>query len=107
MLDEAPDYITMTNNETGEVTEYPVLQVWVDPLYPDAHRDPALRKLLDEEAIIALIRYGPREGFTLWPPSTNTEHVWKEVGSNADFTREHSLVTEMALGLRPAKVTQG
>jgi hypothetical protein len=38
-----PDFITI-KQEDGEPQNIQVAQIWVDPKYPDAHRDPALRR---------------------------------------------------------------
>lgn len=81
VIDCAPDEIGIG----GETLM--VLQIWVDPLYPDAHKDPALRKLLDDNGIVALIRYGRADGFALFPPSF-TGGGWEERGSKTNFTRE-------------------
>lgn len=67
-----PDFITA--REPGkEPQQIPVVQVWIDPRYPDAHRDPQLRAYLarraEEEGMAALIRYGSTEGFVLFAPA--------------------------------------
>ena len=57
------------------------MQVWVDPLYPDAHRDPALRAYLlrrGEQGIAAIIRYSSSRGFVLFPPNMATDGQWHE-----------------------------
>jgi len=106
VIDVAPDYITVTSGETGERVDFAVLQVWVDPLYPDAHKDPALRAYIDAKVMPALIRYGRRDGFTLFPPSV-TGAGWREQGSKADFTRQYSLARMMAMGLVEAQHEEG
>lgn len=66
------DYIKLTEKATGEPIKVPCLQVWLDPRYPDAHHDPALRAYLErrgQEGVLALIRKDAYEGFVLWPPS--------------------------------------
>src|SRR5215471_3194906 len=37
VIDVMPDFITLTDNETGEKHTIEVIQVWVDPDYRDAH----------------------------------------------------------------------
>jgi hypothetical protein len=72
VVDMMMDYVEARDDETGEVRRVPVVQVWVDPKYPDAHRDPGLRAYLNRrgaEGIATLIRYSSTVGFTLWPPS--------------------------------------
>src|SRR5262245_19567113 len=88
VIDVLPDYITI-RQPTGEETKLPVRQVWIDPDYPDAHRDPALRAWLDETATAAVIRYSSREGIILFPPSVAGDGEWHEVTSGVD-EREHT-----------------
>jgi hypothetical protein len=67
-----------------------VVQVWVDPAYPHAHRDPALRAWLDQHAEVALIRYGSGDGFCLFPPSRTSDGLWMEKGSINDPGPAHT-----------------
>jgi len=74
VLDIIPDFITLTDNDDPDKrpSNVQIIQVWVDPKYPDAHRDPALRDYLKrrgEEGIAALIRYSARDAFVLFPPA--------------------------------------
>ena len=67
-----PDFIRVQNNETGERYEIQVVQIWIDPAHPLAHRDPALRAYLlklGERGIAALIRYDNKRATTLLPPN--------------------------------------
>lgn len=67
-----PDYVT-ASREGEEPMQIPVVQVWVDPRYPDAHRDPGLRSYLarrgEVDGMAALIRYSSSDGFVLFPPA--------------------------------------
>lgn len=72
VIDIMPDFITAT--EPGkEPIQIPVVQVWVDPRYPEAHRDPELRAFIarrgEEAGMAALIRYSSSRGFVLFPPA--------------------------------------
>jgi hypothetical protein len=89
VLDMMPDFVTLTE-EGGMPTIIPVVQVWIDPAYPDAHRAPSFRRWLDGQGICALIRYGSRNGFLLAPPSV-TGSGWQEKQSNAAPGLPHSL----------------
>jgi len=100
VIDTMPDYVEVA--ETGQ--KIPVLQIWCDPDYPLAHRDPALRKLLDERHVVALIRFDERDAMTLFPPSLTADRKWVEhTGScRAEFgpggavvTKQHDLVDIM------------
>jgi hypothetical protein len=81
VVDCMPDYVT---NDGHTV---PVIQVWLDPNYPDAHEDPALRAYLDrrgKEGWAALIRSSATKAFLLAPPSMN----------NGEWFIKHSEVVE-------------
>lgn len=94
VIDIMPDYVTAVQ-EGGERVDIPVVQVWVDPKYPDAHRDPALRAYLarrgEEDGAAAIIRYGASEGFVLIPPAVSGRDEWIE-HRNGISDREHTAV---------------
>jgi len=98
VVDVMPDFVTVVDNITGERHTIRVVQVWIDPKFPDAHRDPALRAYLakrGEEGVAALIRFNEREAFTLMPPAMTTSGEWVEAWSNVDPVKQHSF-TEIA-----------
>lgn len=92
VVDVMPDYITATDNATGEQQTVPVIQVWVDPKYPDAHRDPTLRTYLDracaQSGSLVLVRYDEARAFTLVPPSMH-DGQWHELQGESEG-RSHS-----------------
>jgi len=90
VVDIMPDYVTIVDNETGKKRAQPVVQVWLDPRHPDAHRNPVLRSYLAKRGEAALIRTSPREGFVLVPPSMSHESEWIEVHTNLTKTSTHS-----------------
>lgn len=71
VIDTIPD-IVQTITETGEQASISAVQVWVDPDYRNAHRDPALRRFLqrraEEDGMVAIIRYSADERFVLVAP---------------------------------------
>ena len=82
-VDCTPDFITISN-ETGS-TKIPVVQVWVDPKYPDAHNDPPLRAYLVRrayEGFAAIIRYNDKDGFCLFAPPFAKDGRWHEEKSS-------------------------
>jgi len=99
-LDVMPDYCTLVSKETGERTNFEVVQVWCDPGYPDAHRDPALRAFLEANRLPAIVRYSARDGFTLWPPCLSEDRQWHE--TKGDELRPSHTPAQLAaaLGLR-------
>jgi hypothetical protein len=92
VIDIMPEFITLRNNETGEKMPFQVVQIWLDPKFPDAYRDPRLRTYLlrrGREGIIALIRFNASDGMTLWPPQI-TGNGWVECRDNHEIAPEHS-----------------
>lgn len=93
VLDPIPDYITAVQNTTGEERVFPVIQIWVDPRHPDAHRDPALRAYLERrgaEGWIGLVRLGAGDGLLIVPPVMADDRRWHETPTTAT-QRSHSL----------------
>jgi hypothetical protein len=88
VVDVMPDYVTASEDDTGETHQIPVVQVWCDPGYPDAHRDPALRTWLDANQAVAIVRFNHEEGLVVFPPSRMQNHQWLEKTSN--FLREEA-----------------
>jgi hypothetical protein len=81
VIDVQYDDLVTRNEETGATQKLSMLQVWVDPNRPDAHRDPALRAYLEAMAkrfgVPAVIRYSTTRGFLLIAPSLN-DGQWLE-----------------------------
>jgi hypothetical protein len=72
VIDLMPDLIRMVDNTTGAVREIEVVQVWCDPAFRDAWRDPALMAYAEQQAeagIAMLVRFGSREGITVFAPA--------------------------------------
>lgn len=100
VVDPSPDFVTMRDSETGAETRVPVLQIWVDPLFRDAHRDAALRAYIDRmgkaHGMAALIRFGSMDAIFLAPPSIASDGQWHERTSGVTET-EHSAADKMAV----------
>lgn len=78
VIDVMPEYITI-GYEDGVKTTVPVVQIWLDPAYPDAHRDPALRDWLERrKGWAGLVRTGAAEGFVIFPPNMSEDGAWHE-----------------------------
>jgi hypothetical protein len=91
VIDTMPDFVTLQPNDGGPATDIPVLQIWIDPAYPDAHRDPALRAMLDKNHAAALVRFSSKDAFLLAPPSVANDGKWHEQTSGTTARKEHSL----------------
>jgi hypothetical protein len=84
VIDVMPDLIKSVR-EDGEVREAPVVQIWLDPAYPLAHRDPRLRAWVEanarETGMAAIVRVSARDAFLLIPPYLHSDGVWEERGA--------------------------
>lgn len=76
VVDIMPDLVRLRHNETGEVIELSVIQVWIDPAYPDAWSDPALLAYAEKEGEPLLIRYTRERMLFAVPPGLNSEGAW-------------------------------
>jgi hypothetical protein len=90
VIDIMPDFVRAVANDGSGSYSLEVIQVWVDPKYRDAHRDPAFRRYIDRQRKCALIRYSSREGFLLAPPSV-TGQGWVEKESGFNDEPQHTL----------------
>lgn len=82
VVDVMPDYITIRHDDGEPDQKVQVVQVWCDPRFPDAHRDPAFRRYLErvgEEGIAALIRYNERDAITIIPPALAPDGQFHEI----------------------------
>jgi hypothetical protein len=93
VLDILPDFITMEDNATGTKKNMTVVQVWIDPRYPEAHRDSALREWVARRAqdgIGTLVRTGSRDAFLLLAPPFCEDGQWHEIRTNINIVKPHS-----------------
>ena len=96
VVDIVPDYITARDDfDPGKApVTVPIIQIWCDPHYPEAHRDPRLRKWLEvqsREGWCALVRFSPHEAIFLIPPLMSSTGAWEEKGSGLEQDgRTHS-----------------
>lgn len=81
VLDINPYKIVVTL-ASGATVPVETVQVWVDPDYPDAHKDPALRAYLDRQNLPGLVRYSSAADFILSPPSRSDNGTWQEIRVN-------------------------
>lgn len=84
VVDVMLDYITVTNNDTGDKVTHGVIQVWLDPKHSGAHRNPQLRAYLARraaEGFAALIRHSHRDALILLAPAFTGGRGWQEITS--------------------------
>lgn len=82
VIDPAPDFVgrTLTMRDGSTQTErIPVIQVWCDPNYPDAWRDPALQEVMLKMSyarVGTVIRFGSERGIVIFPPPISPDGQW-------------------------------
>ena len=83
VIDPIPDYVRFPQIDGSDDVVIPVLQIWIDPGFPDAHRDPSLRAFLAQVArrdgMAALIRFDERTAITLLAPFLHNGPDWIEI----------------------------
>lgn len=101
VIDIMPDFVTTVSN--GVAQNVQVVQIWVDPRYPDAHRDPALRawlaKLAEEQHILGMVRYSHRDTMMLLAPSVTEDGEWWEHRQNIVMREHTNTLTEVVSAL--------
>lgn len=99
VIDPSPDYVNLVHHHDGAVRRIDVVQIWVDPKHPNAHRDPALRAWIDRRAArlghAAIVRFDSRRALHLFPPSLSSDGRWHE-RHGTSLEREHT--TEQIMG---------
>lgn len=105
VIDISPDYVIAGDDQTGESYTLPVMQVWVDPGFRDAYKDPAflafLKKQIDSGVVMgAIIRWNEREdSMTLFYANGK----WIEKTAGYIEPRSHSAMEKLA-ALGPYKI---
>lgn len=97
VIDPMPDMIGRLLN--GVTRDVMVVQVWVDPAYPDAHRDPALRAYIAQRAerdnMPTLCRIGPGKCLLLVAPCMSENGEWIEHLAGYTQGEENRLVNKL------------
>lgn len=92
VIDLMPDFVEAQDHDSGKTIPIQVVQIWCDPKYPDAWRDPDLLAYLERrgcEGKAALIRYNARDGFVVMPPAMCSDgefHDMREQGVSLERT---------------------
>jgi hypothetical protein len=99
VIDLMPDFITQEHPD-GTKVRYQVIQVWIDPAFPDAHHDPHLRAFILAENKMALIRSNATDAFVLVPPTLNETGEWFEHRSSTAVPEYATWPDEWREGLK-------
>jgi hypothetical protein len=81
VIDITPDFVTISDNDSGESIKVEVVQVWCDPKHREAWRDPALLAYLmrrGAEGVAAIIRWSARDALVVFPPNMAGDGQWHE-----------------------------
>jgi hypothetical protein len=95
-----PDFVTLQIDNIKSNIQ--VVQIWVDPKYPHAHRDPALRDWLfdlGEKRIASIIRYNEKECLCIFPPNLSDDGRWHEVPGNPTIAQKQHSITDILKAL--------
>jgi hypothetical protein len=82
VIDMEADVISIREDGSGVVHQLDVIQVWVDPAFPDAHRAPELRAYLlmfaERYRAAAIIRWSSTKAMVLFAPPLTSNGQWHE-----------------------------
>ncbi|WP_456679369.1 MULTISPECIES: hypothetical protein [unclassified Bradyrhizobium] len=102
VIDIMPDFITIAPDDGGDPQNIQVVQVWIDPKHPDAHRDPALRRWMlrrAEEGKAALVRLNQHDAIVIFAPPFDAKGEWHEIKSGMKAVKTHTFAEVLqALG---------
>jgi hypothetical protein len=82
VIDMMPDFVTRRDDASGKADPVQVVQIWVDPGFPDAWRDPRLRAYLERRAkdnVAGLVRLANDRAIAIFPPALSHDGQWREV----------------------------
>lgn len=107
VIDSMPDRIRLDPSDGSKPKMFDVIQIWVDPAFPDAHRDPALRRYLERRAerdhMAALVRFSVTENMAIFAPCLSTDGQWHEQVSRGDSNLKS--ISEELLAAGIAKIS--
>ena len=92
VIDITADHIRAIPHDGGEPQVIPVIQIWVDPAFPDAWRTPELRaymlRLAEERRMATIIRFDSERAISVFPPPITDDHQWHEVTDHKIVARD-------------------
>jgi hypothetical protein len=103
VIDIMPDFVTMRQNDTGEKQHIEAVQIWVDPGYPDAWREPSIKAYIERrarEGAMSLIRYDNESALAVFAPPLNADGHWHEMSTG--LREEQHTAAEVVEALGPA-----
>lgn len=100
VIDCMPDTLQSINADTGETITVKAIQCWIDPKFPDAHKEPNFRKWVDKFGALGTlttVRYNSMESLILISPSYSGLDHWieRKTVANVDLmTKTEKMLTE-------------
>lgn len=103
VIDLLPDFVNIRETADDEPIRVWGVQVWIDPAYPEAWRDPALlrwlAKLGREQNMIALIRSDAMRATAVFPPALTADHQWHQL--MAEVGQDVGMYSRLPAAARP------
>lgn len=91
VIDLETDHVRAVPNDGGEAIVFAVLQVWVDPAFPEAHRAPELRqymlRMAEKYRLATIVRFDSERAITVFPPPFDVDRQWHEIVGAKIVTR--------------------
>lgn len=102
VIDLQYDTLTTVNEQTGEHRHSSVMQIWVDPKVPDAHRAPDLRAFMAMMAetmrVPTIVRWDSERALIIVPPALHAGDTFLEFADARMLPREqHQQLVERTL----------
>ena len=98
VVDIKDDYIEMLFQD-GTRQRVGVIQIWVDPAFPDAYRRPELRaymlRMALDHGMATIIRYSSAIAITIFPPPLASDGQWHERSDGSIVSRDKTDETIM------------
>jgi hypothetical protein len=86
LIDVMPDFVTLNSNTGAPPRKLEVVQIWIDPKFPDCWREPKLRAFIERraaEGIAALIRFNAGDAIAVFAPALSDDGQWHEIGGGS------------------------
>lgn len=85
VIDLEDDFVTLRRDD-GVTQKVAVVQVWADPAFPTAHREPELRaymaRMADQHNMATIVRWSSTQAVTVFPPRFDAAGEWHEIAGS-------------------------
>ncbi len=105
VVDMLRDEVRLIGTETSRAHVIDVIQVWCDPSYPEAWRDPHLMaylaRMAEQHGCAAIVRFANDRAITLLAPALTPAREWVEIASVPDPDARVGLYSRLGAAERP------